>query len=72
MSKFALLLLFIGFILFWMYQPVQYDASEEIINQYRPSYQYSPDAILKDSIKTSHAVWSKNPTAYYAPGFNPK
>ena len=51
MFKFTLLLAFVFVCVHWLYRPVEYHPSEEMLNKYRPSRQMKENPSVKDSIR---------------------
>ncbi len=56
MLKFTLLFSFIFVCIHWLYRPVNYHPSEEMINQYRPSVQMKTQEITIDTPKVAESL----------------
>lgn len=51
MLKFSLLFAFVFICIQWLYRPLDYQPSEEMINQYRPSMKITPNENTKDTLE---------------------
>ena len=67
MSKFALLAIFLAICVSWIYQPFSMNASEEMINKYRPSFMEESDEITRDSIYPQKTKFRRVVTTSHLP-----
>lgn len=68
MSKYILLSIFLTVSISWIYRPLTMDATDEMIDKYRPSLQINPEPLESDSIYFLKTTFNDEATALHLPG----
>ena len=65
MNKFTLLIIFLIISVYWIYQPFSINATDEMIDKYRPSLHLDLDSNPKDSILPVKTYFKNHATAFH-------